>query len=102
MVGTQSIPKHLWEKNTGKSMFYLARDVAIVATLAVVAITLNNPFVWPLYWLAQGTMYVTTTSSIINSKSPRILLLLTQLHWISKYVDCFFFFGFFFLTSLRP
>jgi len=53
----QSIPAHLWEKNAAKSLYYLAKDVVIVAALAGMAITLNNPLVWPLYWLAQGTMF---------------------------------------------
>lgn len=53
----EAIPKHLWEKNAAKSMYYLIKDVVIVAALAAGAVALNNPFVWPLYWLAQGTMF---------------------------------------------
>jgi omega-3 fatty acid desaturase (delta-15 desaturase) len=52
-----AIPKHCWEKNTWKSMSFLARDVAIVFGLAAGAAYLNNWFAWPLYWLAQGTMF---------------------------------------------
>ncbi|XP_024399937.1 omega-3 fatty acid desaturase, chloroplastic [Physcomitrium patens] len=52
-----AIPKHCWEKNTWKSMSYVARDVAIVFALAAGAAALNSWFVWPLYWLAQGTMF---------------------------------------------
>ncbi|CAM6053979.1 unnamed protein product [Sphagnum tenellum] len=52
-----AIPKHCWEKNTWKSMSFLARDVAIVFGLAAGAAYLNTWFVWPLYWLAQGTMF---------------------------------------------
>lgn len=36
---------------------YLALDVGIVAALAITAYNLDNPFVWPLYWFAQGTMF---------------------------------------------
>jgi omega-3 fatty acid desaturase (delta-15 desaturase) len=36
-----AIPNHLWEKNTFKSMAYLALDVGIVTALAVGAYTLN-------------------------------------------------------------
>lgn len=40
-----------------RSFSYLALDLGIVAALAYGAYTLNNPFVWPLYWFAQGTMF---------------------------------------------
>jgi omega-3 fatty acid desaturase (delta-15 desaturase) len=36
-----AIPAHCWEKNTARSMAFLALDVAIVAGLAVGAYTLN-------------------------------------------------------------
>ncbi|BBN12508.1 acyl-lipid omega-6 desaturase (Delta-12 desaturase) [Marchantia polymorpha subsp. ruderalis] len=52
-----AIPKHCWEKNVWKSMSYVVRDVAIVFGLAAGAAYLNNWFVWPLYWFAQGTMF---------------------------------------------
>ena len=35
----------------------MAFDVGVVAGLAYAAFTLDNPLVWPLYWLAQGTMF---------------------------------------------
>ena len=52
-----AIPKHCWEKNSWKSVSYVLRDVAIVFGLAAAAVYAHNPFVWPLYWLAQGTMF---------------------------------------------
>ena len=52
-----AIPKHCWEKNSWKSVSYMLRDVAIVFGLAAGAVYASNPFVWPLYWLAQGTMF---------------------------------------------
>lgn len=52
-----AIPKHCWEKNTWRSMSYVLRDVCIVLGLAAGAATLNHWAVWPLYWLAQGTMF---------------------------------------------
>ena len=52
-----AIPKHCWEKNSWKSVSYVLRDVVIVLSLAAGAAFVNNPFVWPLYWLAQGTMF---------------------------------------------
>lgn len=36
---------------------HLALDVGIVAALAITAYNLDSPFVWPLYWFAQGTMF---------------------------------------------
>ncbi|KAJ9545256.1 hypothetical protein OSB04_024963 [Centaurea solstitialis] len=53
----EAIPKHCWVKNPWRSMSYVVRDVAIVLGLAGVAAYLNNWFVWPLYWVAQGTMF---------------------------------------------
>lgn len=38
-------------------MSYVVRDVAVVIGLAAVAAYFNNWVVWPLYWLAQGTMF---------------------------------------------
>lgn len=52
-----SIPKHCWVKDSWKSMSYVVRDVAIVFGLAAFAGFVNNWFVWPLYWAAQGTMF---------------------------------------------
>jgi omega-3 fatty acid desaturase (delta-15 desaturase) len=52
-----AIPKHCWEKNTLKSLSYVARDVVLVFGLAVGVAAVNSWFVWPLYWLAQGTMF---------------------------------------------
>lgn len=52
-----AIPKHCWVKDPWKSMSYVVRDVVVVFGLAVVAAYVNNLFVWPLYWAAQGTMF---------------------------------------------
>ena len=52
-----AIPKHCWVKDPWKSMSYVVRDVAIVFGLAAVAAYLNNWLLWPLYWIAQGTMF---------------------------------------------
>uniref|UniRef100_A0A383VUL9 Fatty acid desaturase domain-containing protein n=1 Tax=Tetradesmus obliquus TaxID=3088 RepID=A0A383VUL9_TETOB len=53
----EAIPKQCWEKNGFKSMAYLAADVAIVTGLAAGAFALNQWWAWPLYWVAQGTMF---------------------------------------------
>ncbi|KAL1535532.1 Omega-3 fatty acid desaturase, chloroplastic [Salvia divinorum] len=52
-----AIPKHCWVKNPWRSMSYVVRDVAVVFGLAAVAAYFNSWAVWPLYWIAQGTMF---------------------------------------------
>lgn len=52
-----AIPKHCWVKNPWKSMSYVVRDVVVVFGLAAVAAYFNNMVVWPLYWIAQSTMF---------------------------------------------
>lgn len=52
-----AIPDKCWERNTARSFAHLALDVGIVFGLAAAAFTVNSWFVWPLYWLAQGTMF---------------------------------------------
>lgn len=53
----EAIPKHCWVKDPWKSMSYVVRDVVVVFGLAFAAAYINNWFVWPLYWAAQGTMF---------------------------------------------
>ncbi|KAJ0551516.1 putative acyl-lipid Delta(12)-acetylenase [Helianthus annuus] len=52
-----AIPKHCWVKDPWKSMSYVVRDVVVVFGLAAVAAFFNNIVVWPLYWIAQSTMF---------------------------------------------
>ncbi|XP_022764989.1 omega-3 fatty acid desaturase, chloroplastic-like isoform X2 [Durio zibethinus] len=52
-----AIPKHCWVKDPVRSMSYVVRDVVVVFGLAAVATYFNNWLVWPLYWIAQGTMF---------------------------------------------
>ncbi|KAK9821935.1 hypothetical protein WJX81_004592 [Elliptochloris bilobata] len=52
-----AIPAHCFVKDTWRSMAYLARDVAVVFGLAAGAYAVNSWLLWPLYWLAQGTMF---------------------------------------------
>ncbi|KAF8396947.1 hypothetical protein HHK36_018583 [Tetracentron sinense] len=52
-----AIPNHCWIKDTWRSLSYVVRDVAVVFGLAAAAAYLNNWAVWPLYWVAQGTMF---------------------------------------------
>lgn len=52
-----AIPKHCWVKDPLKSMSYVVRDVAVVIGLAAAATYFNNWVFWPIYWVAQGTMF---------------------------------------------
>nr|AGF90969.1 omega-3 fatty acid desaturase [Chlamydomonas sp. ICE-L] len=52
-----AIPANCWQKDTLRSVGHLIKDVAIVAGLAVAAFTINAWWAWPIYWMAQGTMF---------------------------------------------
>jgi acyl-lipid omega-3 desaturase len=52
-----AIPKHCWVKDPWCSMSYVLRDVVVVLGLAAAAARLDSWLVWPLYWVAQGTMF---------------------------------------------
>ncbi|CAO2825685.1 unnamed protein product [Amaranthus hypochondriacus] len=52
-----AIPKHCWVKDSWRSMSYVLRDVVIVFGLVIIAVYFNNWAFWPLYWIAQGTMF---------------------------------------------
>ncbi|CAL4996003.1 unnamed protein product [Urochloa decumbens] len=57
-----AVPAHCWVKSPLRSLSYVARDVAVVAALALAAAALGDSsywaaLLWPLYWAAQGTMF---------------------------------------------
>ncbi|GJM88208.1 hypothetical protein PR202_ga04242 [Eleusine coracana subsp. coracana] len=52
-----AIPAHCWRKSPWRSLSFVARDVVVVAALAVAAAAVDRWAVWPLYWAAQGTMF---------------------------------------------
>ncbi|GKV21998.1 hypothetical protein SLEP1_g31907 [Rubroshorea leprosula] len=52
-----AIPKHCWVKDPWRSMSYVVRDIVLVLGLAAAAVSIDNWLVWPLYWVAQGTMF---------------------------------------------
>lgn len=52
-----AIPAKCFEKDTFRSLSYLARDCLAVAGLAAGALAINHPLIWPIYWLGQGTMF---------------------------------------------
>ncbi|XP_031271035.1 acyl-lipid omega-3 desaturase (cytochrome b5), endoplasmic reticulum-like [Pistacia vera] len=52
-----AIPEHCWVKNPWRSFGYVLRDLLLVSALIVAALHFNSWFFWPLYWVAQGTMF---------------------------------------------
>ncbi|CAI0392475.1 unnamed protein product [Linum tenue] len=52
-----AIPPHCWVKNPWRSMSYVLRDAIVVLGFAFAAAKLDNWALWPLYWVAQGTMF---------------------------------------------
>lgn len=52
-----AIPKHCWVKNPWRSLSYVFRDMFVIFALAFAVICWDARFVWPLYWVAQGTMF---------------------------------------------
>lgn len=54
-----AIPKHCWVKNPWRSMAYVIRDILVISSLVTMAVYLKHITLvfWPLYWVAQGTMF---------------------------------------------
>ncbi|KAM7279913.1 hypothetical protein ACFE04_007047 [Oxalis oulophora] len=53
-----AIPDHCWIKNPWRSISYVLRDLLLVSALIAAALQfINIWYFWPLYWLAQGTMF---------------------------------------------
>ena len=52
-----AVPEHCWRKSPWRSLWYVARDVAVVVALGAAAAAADSWAVWPLYWAAQGTMF---------------------------------------------
>ncbi|GLT25525.1 hypothetical protein SLA2020_006470 [Shorea laevis] len=52
-----AIPKHCLIKNPWRSMSYVFSDVLVIFTLVAAALYIDNWYIWPLYWVAQGTMF---------------------------------------------
>lgn len=52
-----AIPAHCWVKNPWRSLSYVVWDVAAVAALLAAAVYINSWAFWPVYWIAQGTMF---------------------------------------------
>ncbi|CAN0854822.1 Omega-3 fatty acid desaturase, endoplasmic reticulum [Linum grandiflorum] len=52
-----AIPPHCWVKNPWRSLSYVLRDAVVILAFAAVALKLDLWALWPLYWVAQGTMF---------------------------------------------
>lgn len=52
-----AIPSHCWVKNPWRSLSYVLRDAVVVAALALAAARFDSWAFWPVYWIAQGTMF---------------------------------------------
>jgi acyl-lipid omega-3 desaturase len=52
-----AIPSECFQPNLGKSLFYFFRDILIIGLLYAAIHSLDNWFVIPFFWIAQGTMF---------------------------------------------
>ncbi|XP_022948579.1 omega-3 fatty acid desaturase, endoplasmic reticulum-like [Cucurbita moschata] len=52
-----AIPPHCWVKNPWRSLLYVLRDFVIISALVAAAAYFDSWLVWPIYWIAQGTMF---------------------------------------------
>ena len=52
-----AIPDHCFQPIAGRSLAYFALDWGIVASLFAIAYYLDAWWFYPIYWLAQGTMF---------------------------------------------
>nr|AWX65625.1 FAD3-2 [Physaria fendleri] len=52
-----AIPKQCWVKSPLRSLSYVFRDFSAIAALAFAAVHFDSWFLWPVYWVAQGTLF---------------------------------------------
>ena len=52
-----AIPDHCFQPNTARSLAYALWDIGIVTGLFFLAATIDRWWFYPIYWLAQGTMF---------------------------------------------
>ena len=53
----EAIPEHCFESSVWRSLSYFFLDIGIIAGLYALAYSINSWFFFPLFWLAQGTMF---------------------------------------------
>jgi omega-3 fatty acid desaturase (delta-15 desaturase) len=52
-----AIPAQCFQPSTARSLAYFAFDLGVIAGLYAIAYSLNSWLFFPLFWLAQGTMF---------------------------------------------
>jgi acyl-lipid omega-3 desaturase len=52
-----AIPAYCFEPSVGRSLFYFFLDISIIAGLYAIAAYLDSWFFYPIFWVAQGTMF---------------------------------------------
>lgn len=53
-----AIPLHCWVKNPWRSLGYVIRDFLAAFGLVAMAMYIDNWIFWPLYWTAQGSIFM--------------------------------------------
>lgn len=53
----EAIPDYCFQPSVGRSLAYFFLDIGIVAGLYALAYSLNSWLFFPLFWVAQGTMF---------------------------------------------
>ncbi len=53
----KAIPAYCFESSAARSLAYFFLDVGIIAGLYALAASIDSWFFWPIFWLAQGTMF---------------------------------------------
>jgi omega-3 fatty acid desaturase (delta-15 desaturase) len=52
-----AIPDHCFQPNTARSLAYALWDIGVVTGLFLLAVTVDRWWFYPIYWVAQGTMF---------------------------------------------
>lgn len=52
-----AIPDHCFQPNTARSLAYAFWDIGVVTGLFFLAATIDSWWFYPIYWVAQGTMF---------------------------------------------
>jgi omega-3 fatty acid desaturase (delta-15 desaturase) len=52
-----AIPSDCFEPSTWRSLSYFFLDIGAIAGLYAIAHTVDSWFFWPIFWLAQGTLF---------------------------------------------
>ncbi|MGB5972289.1 MAG: fatty acid desaturase [Nodosilinea sp.] len=52
-----AIPDYCFQPSSARSLAYFALDIGVIAGLYAIAYSLNSWLFFPIFWLAQGTMF---------------------------------------------